>query len=236
MNPMTIAVGSLLRGAISKRFAKVSLSAIAVAVALLALTQADAAAGTASYTFTVSGTAAQVPIDLDGNGSSCTTVPAAVPFTLCPADSAMTTSGGNTVGKKPNESGPWTAQAVTEIVAAPGTGCSYSGSIQGCPIDSVSNGCLFNYVGGNSVTRFTETGDLNFHSITSGTLCINVSGALPWDFEGQLQATTTGGTGALSGASGSFSETFRGQVLQNDPAGHGMSWTTGSGTGTLTVP
>ncbi len=210
---------------------KFSLSAIVVGVALLALTQSDAAAAkTSTFTFTFSGSGVQVPVDIDGNG--CITTNG---LFICPADSALTTSGGTAL--KGPEPGPNTAQSVTETVPAPGTGCSFNpGSIQSCTIGSATDGCLFNFVGGNAVTRNTASGDLVFESITSGTLCINVSGAPPWNFEGQEAWTITGGTGKVNGASGSFSETFQGQILQNDPAGHGLAWSNGSGTGTITVP
>jgi hypothetical protein len=100
----------------------------------------------------------------------------------------------------------------------------------------VTDGCLYNYVGGNVVIRTTATGDLLFESFTSGTLCINFDTALPWNFEGQVEGPITGGTGKLNGASGGFIAPFSGQILQNDYAGHGMSWSAGSFTGTITVP
>ena len=209
---------------------KSSLSAIVVGIALLVLTQSDAAAKNYAIASTTSGSSAQVSIDLDGN--NCVT---ANGLFICPADSALSTDGGN--ASKGPETGPFTAQDVSEAIPASGTGCSYNpGSIQSCTIGSATDGCLFNYVGGSGVTRNTASGDLSFASLTSGTLCINVNGALPWNFAGQEVWTITGGTGKVSGISGSFTSTFTGQVLQNDPAGHGMSWFASSNTGNAAVP
>jgi len=78
--------------------------------------------------------------------------------------------------------------------------------------------------------------NLLFQTITSGSICIGVFGPLPWSFEGQEQLTFTGGTGKLSGATGSGSTTFHGAILQNDSQGHGMSWNAGSRTGQITIP
>jgi hypothetical protein len=100
----------------------------------------------------------------------------------------------------------------------------------------VSDGCLWTYVGGNGVTRVTSNGDLYIYALTSGTVCVDYDTALPWSFEGQQQWAFTGGTGKLANAGGSFTNKFQGQILQNDPQGHGLEWVSGSNTGTLTLP
>jgi hypothetical protein len=215
---------------------KVSISrltfcAASAALTLFVLAPATARAGTFSFTSTSSGSGAQVSVDLDGN--NCGLVNG---VTTCPADSVLSTGGGTSRGFAP-DSGPFTFQDVSEAVPAPGTGCSFAASsIQSCTIGSVTDGCLYNYVGGNGVSRNTSTGDLEIYTYDSGTLCINLDTGLPWSFVGQIQATITGGTGHLSNASGSFTSTFQGQILQNDPQGHGMAWVSGSSKGTLTVP
>jgi hypothetical protein len=190
-----------------------------------------ASAKTFSYQSTASTTGVQVPVDLDGN--NCGLVNG---VTTCPADSVLGTSAGTSRGAGP-DTGPFTDQTLVETASAPGTGCSFApSSQQGCTIGSVTDGCLYNYVGGNGITRNTATGDLAIYTFTSGTLCINFDSGLPFSFEGQLQATFTGGTGSLVNATGSFTSTFHGQILQNDPQGHGLVWDTDTTKGTITLP
>jgi len=205
-------------------------SFIPATLALFLLAPSISNAKTLTVTETSSGSAAQVPIDLDGK--NCGQING---VTTCPADSGLGTGGGSSRGGP--DQGSFTFQVVTESVPAPGTGCSFApASIQSCPIGSVTDGCLFNYVGGNGVTRYDTNGDLAISALTSGTICFNLDAGLPYSFEAQTQWMYVGGTGNLANASGSYTNTTTGQVLQNDPQGHGMAWFTAKNKGTLTVP
>ncbi len=197
-------------------FAKVVL----VCLALYALPTSEANAKTIRISGTGSSTSVQVPVDLDGNSG---------------ADSGLSTTAG--VGSGGPETGPFTGQAVAEVVPAPGTGCVYAPlSIQACTIGAVTDGCLFQYVGGDGVDRFGATGDLEIFKLASGSLCINFDTPLPWNFSGQQQWNIVGGTGKVANATGSFTVNLQGQILQNDAQGHGLAWSTYSSSGTLSVP
>jgi len=210
-------------------FHRISLSAAVWLLLMLVSTGANALT-TYNFTSTLSGSAAQVPIDLDG--THCTTVNGIV---TCPADSDLFTGGGTITGGP--EPGQFTNQSVTETSPVSGTGCSVApSSIKGCPIGLVTNGCLYKIIGGNVVNRQMTTGDLLFAKLTSGALCINFDTALPWNLTGTNQFSFIGGTGRFAGATGSGTVSFKGQILQNDPQGHGMSWDSGSITGTMTIP
>ena len=210
-------------------FRRISLS-VAVWLLLILVNTGANAQTTYNFTSTLSGSSAQVPIDLDG--TNCTTVNGIV---TCPADSNLFTGGGTITGGP--EPGQFTNQSVTETIPVSGTGCAVApGSIKGCSIGSVTDGCLYKNIGGNVVNRQVTTGDLLFAQLTSGKLCINFDTALPWSFTGNNQFSFIGGTGGFAGATGSGKVSFSGQILQNDPQGHGMSWDTGSVTGTITVP
>jgi hypothetical protein len=211
-------------------FRRISLCAAVWLLLILVRTGANAQT-TYNFTSTLSGSAAQVPIDLDGT-NNCTTVNGIV---TCPADSDLFTGGGTITGGP--EPGQFTNQSVTETIPVSGTGCSVApGSVKGCSIGSVTNGCLYQNFGGNVVNRQVTTGDLLFAKLTSGKLCINIKPTLPWNFTGNNQFSFIGGTGKFAGATGSGTVSFKGQILQSDPQGHGMSWDTGSITGTITVP
>lgn len=211
--------------------AKLACSNAVVVLALFALAPSDAGAGTFSFSGASSGTTANVPIDLDG--TNCGPVNGVL---TCPADSGLGTGGGSMRGFP--GSGPGTFQIVIEDVPVPGTGCSLAPSTQqGCTVGSAIDGCLYSYVpGGSGVTRTTATGDLLIYSYTSGTVCVNFDTPLPWSLEGQAAAVITGGTGGMANATGSFTGPFHGQILQSDPAGHGLGWFTASIKGTITLP
>jgi hypothetical protein len=213
-----------------KVFRRISLSAAVWLLLILVRTGANAQT-TYNFTSTLSGSAVQVPIDLDG--TNCTTVNGIV---TCPADSDLFTGGGTITGGP--EPGQFTSQSVTETIPVSGTGCSVApGSIKGCSIGSSSDGCLYKNIGGNVVNRQVATGDLLVAKLTSGRLCINFDTPLPpWSFTGSNQFSFIGGTGKFAEATGSGTVSFNGQILQSDPQGHGMSWDTGSVTGTITVP
>jgi hypothetical protein len=210
-------------------FRRISLSAAVWLLLILVRTGANAQT-TYKFTSTLSGSSAQVPIDLDG--TNCTTVNGIV---TCPADSNLFTGGGTITGGP--EPGQFTNQSITETIPVSGTGCSVApSSIMGCSIGSVTDGCLYKNIGGNVVNRQVTTGDLLLAKLTSGKLCINFDTALPWSFTGNNQFSFIGGTGRFAGATGSGTVSFKGQILQNDRQGHGMSWDTGAVTGRITVP
>ena len=210
-------------------FHRISVSAAVWLLLILVSTGANALTSY-NFTSTLSGSAAQVPIDLDG--THCTTMNGIV---TCPADSDLFTGGGTITGGP--EPGQFTNQSVTETIPVSGTGCSVApSSIKGCSIGSVTNGCLYKIIGGNVVNRQMTTGDLLFAKLTSGALCINFDTALPWNLTGNNQFSFIGGTGRFAGATGSGTVSFKGQILQNDPQGHGMSWDAGSITGTMMIP
>jgi hypothetical protein len=210
-------------------FRRIGLSAAVWLLLILIGTGANAQT-TFNFTSTLSGSAVQVPIDLDG--TNCTTANGIV---TCPADSDLFTGGGKITGGP--EPGQFSSQSVTETIPISGTGCSVApGSIKGCAIGSVTDGCLYKNIGGNVVNRQMTTGDLLFAKLASGKLCINFDTALPWSFTGNNNFSFIGGTGKFAGATGSGTVSFKGQILQNDPQEHGMTWDTGSVTGTITVP
>jgi hypothetical protein len=210
-------------------FRRISLSAAVWLLLILVRTGANAQT-TYNFTSALSGSSAQVPIDLDG--TNCTTVNGRV---TCPADSILFTGGGTITGGP--EPGQFTNQSVRETIPVSGTGCSVApSSIKGCSIGSVTDGCLYQNIGGNVVNRQVTTGDLLLAKVTSGKLCINFDTALPWSFTGNNRFSFIGGTGRFAGATGSGTVSFKGQILQNDQQGHGMSWDTGSVTGRITVP
>jgi hypothetical protein len=210
-------------------FHRISLSAAVWLLLILVSTGANAQT-TYHFTSTLSGSAVQVPIDLDG--THCTSVNGIV---NCPADSDLFTGGGTITGGP--EPGQFTNQSVTETMPVSGTGCAVApSSIKGCSIGSVTDGCLYKIIGGNVVNRQMTTGDLLFAKLSSGALCIDFDTALPWNLTGNNQFSFIGGTGRFAGATGSGTVSFKGQILQNDPQGHGMSWDAGSITGTIMIP
>ena len=179
---------------------------------------------------TFSGSSVQVPVDLDA--THCTSING---ITTCPSDSALFTFG-STISGGP-EPGQFTGQVVSESVPVSGTGCSLAaGTIEGCSIGSVTNGCLYKYIGGNSFNRQVTTGDVLVATLTSGTMCVNFTTELPWNFNTSGQFAFTHGTGKFAGVTGSYTVSASGQIVQNDKQGHGMAWDTGSGNGTITVP
>jgi hypothetical protein len=188
-------------------------------LALVAFIRADAYAKTYNTSSTVTSTSVQVPVDLDGSGND-----------------AVLSNNHGTVSGGP-EKVIIDGQSVTQTEPASGTGCVFApNTIQGCTIGSVTDGCLYNYTGGDSVLRDTSTSDLAILHLASGSLCINLDTPLPWSFVGTETWTTTGGTGGFANASGTSTETFQGQILENDGQGHGLSWSSATSQGTLTVP
>ena len=101
--------------------------------------------------------------------------------------------------------GPFTAQGQSEYALPPPAPVS-------CPSDTVE----FQLMGGNSVQTFTLTGDQLLSFSSSGTLCANfVAGT----FTFQLTDNYFGGTGRLTGASGSTQANGTGLFHVCDPAG-----------------
>jgi hypothetical protein len=191
-----------------------------------------AAAHTSTVTATLSGTGFSVPIDLDGNGTSCTTVGS---VTTCPDDSFSSTYITQATGAF---GGRFTGQNVSETVPVSGTGCLFAPTtIQSCTLGTVTNACKFEYVsGGTGASVRLATGSVESYTITSGTLCLDVSSGLPFNFAGTETFSISGGTGEFNGVSGAGSITFTGQETSVDPAGHGFSWFTANLTSTLSVP
>jgi hypothetical protein len=209
---------------------KVCLNVAAAIVLLeLAFTPFPAQAKTYNYTVTTSGSGTQVPVDLDG--TNCTTSGG---ITTCPADSVLSIGGGNENGGP--EPGRFTFQGVSEAGPVSGTGCSFApSSIQGCTIGSISDGCAYTYLGGNTVDRNSPSGDLTFSTLASGSICINFDTPLPWSYVGQQTWIIAGGTGAQKGATGTLTSNFSGAILENDPQGHGLSWFTSINNVTITT-
>ena len=119
----------------------------------------------------------------------------------CPADSDLFTGGGTITGGP--EPGQFTSQSVTDTIPVLGTGCSLApGAIKGCAIGSITDGCLYQNIGGNLVNRQVTTGDLLLAKLTSGKLCINFDTALPWSLTGNNQFSFIGGSGKSAGATG----------------------------------
>jgi hypothetical protein len=118
--------------------------------------------------------------------------------------------------------GPFTAQSQSEYalpLPAPVT----------CPSDTVE----FQLMGSNSVQTFTLTGDQLLSFSSSGTLCANfVTGT----FTFQQTGNYFGGTGRLTGASGSTQAKGTGLFHVCDPAGLCFGNQTGTFTGTIILP
>jgi hypothetical protein len=99
---------------------------------------------------------------------------------------------------------------------------------------------VFTFVGEIDVTRFSDTGDLLFDKGTSGTLCIDFSTfpTPPFPFVQNGAGTITGGTGANSGATGTFTYKSNGAILAIDatPTGHSFGWFESSVVIHLTLP
>jgi len=137
-------------------------------------------------------------------------------------------------GEGSGNAGKFTYQAVVEVAPDNNT-CTVPGRVTGA-------GTEFALVGRVEVLRFSATGDLLFLNSTPkanpATLCADFSTGLPFPFfVGDETGVVTGGTGALVGATGSFSATEKGAFLSTDPAGKtGFGWFKSHVVMTVTLP
>jgi len=118
--------------------------------------------------------------------------------------------------------GPFTGQGQSEYtlpLPAPVT----------CPSDTVE----FQLMGSNSVQTFTLTGDQLLGFSSSGTLCANFATGT---FTFQQTGNIFGGTGRLTGASGTAQSKGTGLIHVCDPAGRCFGNQTGTFTGTIILP
>jgi hypothetical protein len=187
-------------------------------------------ASTFKVTGSFSGTGFTVPIDLDGDSTTCTTVGS---VTTCPDDSFSSTYVSQAIGMF---GGTYTGQNVSESVPVSGTGCLIApATIQSCTLGAVTNACAFQYIpGGTGANIRSATRSVETYTITSGTICLDFSSGLPFNFAGSQSFTLTGGTGEFKGVTGSGIVTFTGQETSADPASHGFSWFTATFTETMT--
>jgi hypothetical protein len=134
-------------------------------------------------------------------------------------------AGTNTI------SGGFTSQGNTEL-APDGNKCTLPGGVTGA-------GTEFALVGDLSVARDNKSGDLLFGKGTSETECIDFSTfpTPPFPFVFTEKGVFTGGTGALSGATGTFTAKGKGATLSIDATGvRVFGWFTFHSTDTVAVP
>jgi hypothetical protein len=188
-------------------------------------------AGTQKFTSSSSGTGISIPIDVDSD--SCFAAPSGA--VVCTDYSNYSNVSGQ---KSPG--GRFTSQSVFEYDPVSGAGCNIGGKvvpgIASCTLaGSSEQGCEFESVGGTAVERDDATGDLLFTTFVS-TVCGDLSSGPPFNITASGTGTITGGTGKNAGAKGTSTTTVHGQILTSDAAGHGISWSEGSETGTITTP
>jgi hypothetical protein len=179
---------------------------------------------TVNISGSLSGTSITVPFDLDKDSSTGT------------GNSVQSTAAG-----QQNVGGGFTSQAVTEGDPKPGTGCSVALTTQaGCAVDGVTNGCLYNIVGGVGALRFNSDGDISSFQVTGGTECIDFNSAKafapPFNYTIAEDVGFTGGSGEFAGTSGSGIFTGSGRILATDSELHVFSWFQATYTATMTMP
>jgi hypothetical protein len=196
---------------------------------------APAQAGTFTDTFRVWGTSVSAPVDLDGSGTgACTTING---IEWCPSDSYVYTFSGKSTGGPTWQQGLFGGQTIGENVFVSGTGCYLDPThIQGCTVGTVTDGCLMESVGETGVNINRQTGSMLFDKSTSEQTCFDFDSGLPEEFQGTATFQITGGNGRFAGASGTSSETFHGEIMRADPAGHSFSWAKGHGSSRITLP
>ena len=96
-----------------------------------------------------------------------------------------------------------------------------------CPAGTLE----FPVLQGHVVSTKETTGEQLFMTMTSGTVCFDLT-TLTLTFQGQ--GTFDGGTGRFVNATGPFEDNGTGAVLVSDPQGHFLANSTGTITGTLT--
>lgn len=136
-------------------------------------------------------------------------------------------------GEGIGNAGKFTDQAVNELApVVPPTSCTVPGGVAGA-------GTEFTLVGDVGVVRFTATGDLLFFKATSNTACEDFSTlpTPPFPFILTETGVLTGGTGAYSGATGTFTVNAKGAALSLDVTGvRAFGWFTSTDVLTVTVP
>jgi len=200
----------------------------AMLLTLLILTSgAYAKSKSGTFSGTYSGSFATIPLDIDNEG--CTTVSG---ITTCTDLSTETNAAGTSKGIL---KGSFTHQAVFEAIPVAGSGCLIDSSVQSCTLGASTDACEATFVGGSFVNRDSD-GDLTFGFATpGGSLCIDFSSP-PFNFSETINWSITGGTGKLTGVTGTFSATGTGQFLSIDMQGHDFGWFTETRTGSATLP
>ena len=205
------------------------LKILAGIVVLMLVAGGVAGATTKDFKGSDSGTAVATPVELDGD--SCFTAPNGA--TVCAVDAVYGNVGGSI-----SPGGTFTEQDVQEFDLVSGMPSCIIPGIKSCTLaGSSEQGCELQGVpGGTAVERDNSSGDLLFLAYSSDTLCLDLSGAGPFNFAGSGNATITGGTGKNAGVTGVETFTYHGQQFSLDPAGNGLSWVESSFTGTITTP
>jgi hypothetical protein len=141
----------------------------------------------------------------------------------------LSTPAANIQSEGTSDAGPFTSHGVDEFAADKNT-CTVPGGVAGAGMES-------KLVGDVSVSRFTATGDLMFLKSTSGTECEDFSTfpTPPFAFILTETGIVTGGTGAYSGATGTFTFKVEGAVLSLDAGVGFFGWFTDTGVTTVTV-
>jgi hypothetical protein len=127
--------------------------------------------------------------------------------------------------------GQYTHQGVDEL-APDGKTCTVPGGANGA-------GTEFTLAGDVGVFRLNATGDLFFFKSTSETACQDFSTlpTPPFPFTETGAGVVTGGTGAFSGATGTFTFEVKGASLSLDATGlRSFGWFEGTSDTTITVP
>jgi hypothetical protein len=141
-----------------------------------------------------------------------------------PAEYINSAGIGNVLGK-------FTVQGVNEF-APDGHRCTVPGGVAGAATE-------FTLVDDVDVLRITATGDLLFFKGTSATACQDFSTfpTPPLPFIITETGIVTGGTGAFSGATGTFTNKLKGAGLSVDATGvRGFGWFESRAVTTVTVP
>jgi hypothetical protein len=191
----------------------VSIFAIAM---LLCFASQRVEAGEEKFKSTLSGTFVTTVFDLDAD--SCTGAPP-----VCTDLSFVDTFSGKTSGTE--EAGPFTGQAVLELVPVSGSGCAIAPTkIKSCTLGSVTNACEVQSVGVESIVDvYTRTGDILTATVPGGgeTLCVDFATG---NHAGSANGSLTGGTGKFADVTGTFTESIQGKILSTDPQGHSFGW------------
>ncbi len=110
------------------------------------------------------------------------------------------------------------------------TPCTFTG-----PDGNSETGITGTLVAGVAVARNSTTGDMVFSEDVSGSTCFNTSTT---DFASKANSKYTGGTGKYAGATGTATGNSVGSNLAapSSPGFGFFAWSTGSGTGTITLP